>query len=385
MPEPSQPLDAGTVDATDAPPATPPSECSEGGFCYVNVPSVGPLIAVSASSPDDAWMVAQEGGAIVHWDGTSLKQVYAYDGASPSGITFADIWAAKKDEVWAAARGNDGHVVVVRYSSPSGGGAPAFRQLSTQAPADMIFSVWGTPAGDALWMVTDRGVLRVREDGSGAVVDSLSPPTGPEDAAEYSWRGVWGFGTDDVYVAGKVCPYAFCEAQASQGILAHYDGANWSITTLASASELQSLRGTPPGTDRQLWYVATEHESPDGPTRKDLVTTYLVPIAGAGPGAPLFSHPRGVAPACTSRIGQAAAPTSGWFSDGLLLCRWTGTAFEPTQTARGGVPVMQTVNGIWASGPDDAWIVGTALTRSGLPPRGFAARRTAVTAKGGQP
>lgn len=388
VPDPDQPLDGGAVDApgdaTEPPPA--PSGCSKAGFCYVPVPSLGPLLAVSASSVDDAWMVPAASGAILRWDGTSLKEVYAYDGAAPASITFAGIWAEKKDHAWAAARGNDGSLFVVRYASPSGGGAPAFRELRTHESSSAIYGMWGTPAGDTLWIVTDRGVVRVREDAGDAGVVELPPAIGAEDTTQYAWRGVWGFGPDDVYVAGKVCPSSSCTSEESRGAVGHYDGTSWSITTIASASEVLSLRGTPPGTDRQLWYVSREAEPSDEPEKIFITKTHLAPVTAAGAlGAPLYSHALDVAPACSSRVGHAGAPTSGWFSEGLLLCRWTGTKLEPVQTALGALPVVETLNGIWAGGADDAWIVGAAVTRDGLPARAFAARRTATTAKGEQP
>lgn len=114
--------------------------------------------------------------------------------------------------------------------------------------------------------------------------------------------------------------------------------------------------------------------------------TYLVPVTNPGlPGAPVYSHPTDLPPACSTRVSHAVAPTSAWLSGGLLLCRWTGTKLEPVQTSPGALPVVETLNGIWAGGAEDVWIVGAAVTRDGLPPRGFAARRTAATATGGQP
>jgi len=332
-------------------------------------------------------MVPEESGVLLRWDGTSLTQAYAYSGASPSNITFARIWAKKKDVVWAVAQASDEQLFFVRYASPVGGGAPAFRELATQASASAILSVWGQPAGDALWIVTDRGVLRVREDAGGALVDDMSPPIGAEDTNQYSWRGVWGFGPDDIYVAGKVCPPDWCEPADSRGVLAHYDGTSWSITTIESASELLSLHGTAPGSERQLWYDSREPQLSSGPFGETIYVdmTYLVPVANEGQlGAPLYSRSMKDAPACASRVGDMAAPSSGWFSGGLLVCHWTGTTFEPVKVALGERPIVEKVNGIWAGGEDDVWIVGAAVTRPGLPARGFAARRTKATAKGGQ-
>ena len=379
-------LDAGAADASDERGASTPSTCSESGFCYESLPVLGPILAVSASSADDAWMVPERSGVLLRWDGTSVTQAYAYDGAAPSNITFARIWAKKKDDVWAAAQTSDGQLFVVRYASAIGGGAPAFRELATQVSTSAILSVWGQPAGDSLWIVTDHGVLRVREDASGALVDDMSPALGAEDAHQYSWRGVWGFGPDDIYVAGRVCPPESCEPSESRGVLAHYDGTSWSITAIESASELLSLHGTAPGSEHQLWYDCREPELSSGPFGETIYVdkTYLVPVTNEGhPGAPLYSRSMKDVPACASRVGDMATPSSGWFSGGLLVCRWTGTTFEPVKVALGDRPIVEKVNGIWAGAEDDVWIVGAAVTRPGLPARGFAARRTKATLKGG--
>ncbi len=375
--------DSGTppeVDASDDAPITAVIDgCSEDGFCYELVPRSSPLIAVSASSVDDAWMLPESSGALYRWDGTSIRQVYEYDGALPASITFTNVWAQTKDRVWAAARGSDNLLVLVRHASPPGaGGAATFRELRTDVAWTSGRAVWGTPDGDALWIANGPDVLRVSEDENGAVVERASVTNTDDDPRGFVWNGVWGFGPGDVYVAGKVCPSSPCGA-SSEGAIAHFDGEAWSITTVAETTELASFRGTPPSaTTRQLWYMA----------RSPAITwqTELAPVSSPGVvGAPIYTRGTSELPACTSAIGQAASPTTGWFSDGLLLCRWTGTSMEAARTAVDGRVIVSNVRGIWADGADDAWVVGTAITRPGLPSAGFAARRTAKTARGEKP
>jgi len=374
--DPSRPLEAGVVDASEKDDVitAAPNGCSDDGFCYVPVPSSKPLIAVSASSADEAWMLPQQSGAILRWNGAAIEQLYEYDGASPSSITFVDLWAGKKDDVWAAATDSETPPFFVPYAARSGG-APSFRELPTQEPVIATRALWGTSDGNALWVATENTVLRIREDASGAVVEDLRPSLGAEDEHGYAWRGVWGFGADDVFVAGKVCPSSPCGSEG-QGALAHYDGANWSITTLDSTLEVSSLRGTPPGATRQLWYDAAEEESPGTVVLK----THLVTVTSGGQvGADLYTHPMSGA-ACSSRLGQAASATVGWFSSGGLLCRWNGTELVPARTAVADRPMISALSGIWAGGTDDVWLVGTAVTRTGLPQGAIAARRTATTA-----
>ena len=375
--DPSRPLEAGVVDAPEDDGSTPPAprECSVDGFCPVPVPSSKPLIAVSASSADEAWMLPEQSGAILRWNGTAIEQLYEYDGASPASITFVDLWAAKKDDVWAAATDSESRRFFVHYAVRSGG-APSFRELPTEEPVTATHALWGPSDGSALWVATTTTVLRVREDASGAVVEDLRPTLGGEDEHGYAWRGVWGFGPNDVFVAGKVCPSSPCGSQ-SRGAIAHWDGTSWSITTLDSASELTSLRGTPPGTARQLWYDASEETSPG----KLQTRMHLVTVTPAGQlGADVYTHLSTDPPACSSRLGHAASATVGWFSSGALLCRWNGTALVPARTAAGDLPMFSMMNGIWAGGTDDAWVVGAAVTRTGLPRGPMAVRRTATTA-----
>ena len=365
------------LDAADDAPIAAVEGCSDDGFCYEPVPRSAPLIAVSASGIDDAWMLPDRSGALYRWDGTSIRQVYEYEGATPPSITFTDLWAQTANNVWAAARGSDDRLVLVRYASPPGGGAPVFRELPTDVAWSGSRPVWGTPAGDVLWVAHGDEVLRIHEDASGAVVERVVMTNAEEDPRGFAWNGIWGFGPDDVYVAGKVCASAPC-LSASEGVLAHYDGTAWSIITVDGTVEVASLRGTPPGATRQLWYMAR----PATPTWN----THLVPVAAGGvPGVAIYSHGADDKPKCSSAIGQATSPTTGWFSDGVLLCRWNGTALEAARTAVADRVIVSNLRGIWAGGADDAWIVGAAITRPGLPTAGFAARRTATTARGEKP
>jgi len=382
-PDATRPLEAGIADApaedvTDVVPAT---GCSPDGFCYVPVPSSKPVARVSASSADDAWMLPQQSGALLRWNGASIEQVYEYEGATPSSITFVDLWAEKADQVWAVATSSDDRLFFVRHAPPPGGGAPEFRELATDEPSSTPIALWGTPAGDALWLATSRAVLRVREDANGAVVDDVSPRAGADDEHGYVWSGVWGFGPEDVFAAGVICPSSPCGAEV-KAVVAHYDGTGWTITTLDSAKAIVSLRGTPPGAERRLWYDASEEPAPG----EFVLATHLVAVTSAGElGPDLYMHRANEAPACSSAIGHAPSASVGWFSSGGLLCRWTGSALVPVRTAVAERPMIDALNGIWAGGTDDVWLVGSAVTRTGLPQGAIAARRTAATAQGAKP
>ena len=375
--DPTRMLDAGVTDAPEPADVTSPtpSGCSPDGFCYVPVPSSKPLVAVSASSADDAWMLPQQSGALLRWNGKSIEQLYEYDGASPSSIIFKALSSAKKDDVWAAATSSEGHLFFVHYASRSEGATPTFRELPTETPDTSMRATWSSPAGDALWVAMENTVLRIREDASGAVVEDLRPSLGAEDEHGYAWRGIWGFGPDDVFAAGKVCPSSPCGGQG-RGAIAHYDGTAWSITTLDSAADVSSLRGTPPGTDRHLWYDAAEETSPG----QSILRTHLVTVTSSGQlGAALYTHVTTAPPACSTRLGQAVSASVGWFSSGGRLCRWNGKELVAARTSVDDRPVIGALNGIWAGGTEDVWLVGAAVMQQGLPQGAIAARRDATT------
>lgn len=376
-------LEAGeasdAMTAADVPSMTPRNGCSNDGFCYVSVPSDAPLVAVSASAADDAWMAPASGGVLLRWNGTSIERVYEYDGIAPASLTYATLWAEQHDNVWALARGSDGNVLVVRYASPPTGGAPAFRVLHTEVSSNSALTSWGTPDGDALWVATSDGVFRIREDGSGAVVDDVSPVPADDDPSGYFWEGIWGFAPDDVYVAGRGCTSRPCplSVEEQHGALAHYDGTAWSLFPVAGARGVTSLRGTPPGIVHQLWYDFVE----DVDAFTTIYHTELVPLGSDGaPGAVIHSISSKFLDVCNSSRGQATALSTGWFSNSLLTCRWSGTQVTPVATVVDGRQMIRSVNAIWANGTDDVWLVGEALTQQGFPSSPFAAHRTAATA-----
>jgi hypothetical protein len=373
-------------DATDARDASAAEahvakRCSEGGFCYVSVPITAPLGSVSASSIDDAWMTTYFDSSLLHWDGKLLASVYEYSGSQPASVRFVSIWAEKKDNVWAMALDENYELFVVRFSPPVGGGKPAFRELRTGQRWAGKFATWVTPASDELWTttVTSAGesvILRLHEDASGALItDRFRPDLGVEDGRSYSWTSIWGFGPNDLYAGGVALEGT---STTGRGVLAHYDGTSWSVTVLGS-SEIASLHGTPPGQPRQLWYHV-ESQTPVQP-----ISTYLVPILdGDAVGAPIFTNTMTTS-GCSSRIGKAVTPSSGWFSNGLLVCQWSGTKLEPVTTALSGGAVITRVNGIWADRADDVWVVGTAAPpNKNFPPTGFAILRTRAV-DGGTP
>ena len=341
--------------------------CTAGGFCFQPVPIQTPLVAISGSSPNDVWAVG--GSTILRYRGTEWEQVYDYSGTTPSSITFTGIWATSPENVWALATTNVGGAMLVRYAAFDGG-PPRFYEVATTARGS---SVWVTPASDALWMASGSGTLtRLRDDGSGGVIrDDLVPKASPADTKNYAWTSVWGFGPDDVYVAGQ--ELSFFGGGNTPPMLAHYDGSSWTITMLSvpAGSTADALGGTAPTGPKQLW-SSTRENSVDGP----VFTVSLYPIEDGAIGSVLLQQKVTASSPCGSKYVWATSPTSAWMSNGKVVCRWDGSKLERVATSLGGLPTGF-VRGVWAANEDDVWIVGESVPQGvGFPATGFAARRT---------
>jgi hypothetical protein len=359
-PAPAMPsADASSADVAVPVDAHVASRCSKDGFCPVPLPIASPINAISASGSDDVWMTA--GGRILHWDGKLVSVVNELG----SQLWFSALWAETKDNVWALAADETRTAFIVRFAPPAAGAPPAIREYRTTQPT-VDDSIWATPAGDELWTTTVASgvsqIVRFRDDGSGTLGTDVFKPTLPPGGR---WSAVWGFAPNDVYVAGG-------------SAIAHYDGTSWSSSDLGTGT-ISSLHGTPPGQPRQLWYQVGNK------ILGEPISTYLVPIREDGSiEAPIFTNTM-TKSGCSSRIGRAVSPTVGWFSDGVLVCRWTGTKFELVGTAPETGAVYSSVSGIWAGGDDDVWVVGGTLKPAdNFPAGGYAVRRTR-TANGDTP
>ncbi|MDF2697831.1 MAG: hypothetical protein K0S65_6214 [Labilithrix sp.] len=383
-------LDVSSTDdgaTPDGGPDAPETEtCSAGGFCQVPLPVKKPLLAVSAASFDDAWAIGKD--FVIHWDGVSWKLVYQYseyDNEDPQA-TFQGIWVAGHEDVWIL-----GSTTLLRYSAIAGASAPTFRLAPSMG--------WGGGAGvglfptkDGFWRLGGSGVETYREepDGGVVVVDGPTPPI--------EGFSIWGFGPDDIWVGGQVCPPGEdCPSHLPElpyGAMAHYDGSDWSVELLERGQRISAITGiTAPDQTRQLWiWTGLSREDPL-PTKSALRLHSAQ--ADGGIGTPLFTQPlitdgTGVSPEgtsapmwCSRVVASVVSPSTGWFTNGCLVYRWNGTALEHVRTAIGGLPPGK-VNGIWAASADDVWIVGESIPKgTGAPPTGFALRRT--RADGGQP
>jgi hypothetical protein len=368
--------EAGTVDA--GPPvedASPLDTCSPGGFCPAPMSAVFPLFAVTAQGAD-AWAVGS--GGIVRWNGTSWTLVHPMS-IDPSWA-HDGIWMTKTDGLWVATTRK-----IVRYAK-YGSAVPEFREFTNGFE---VVASWADPASNVLWEVASQyntnggrpGVYRFHDDGGGGLsTEDMSIPIWRAEGGAYRWKSIWGFGPNDVYVGGEMCPLNSCDwwsADALRGAIAHWDGTTWSIAILDAKQPVHAMFGTTGLAEpRRLWLgigsLAGQNIS--------VTSIRLVPVSSDGSvGDAIVSKDVLMNPSdssmnapCTHVVGSVHSSNAAWISNGCLVYYWDGAKLDVVRTAINGVPIGR-VNGLWAGAAGHAWIAGEALERG----VGFVAQRKA--------
>jgi len=352
--------------------------CSVGGFCETTLPVRRPLVAVSGSSPDDIW--AAGGDVIERWDGTSWKVMYQY--REPRSSFFESIWAKASDDVWAM-----GDKLIVHYSAQAGE-QPSFHEYPIPlGPSASTFASaqrgnWLAPTSDEIWAVRNTGVVyRFREDPNGVMAsETWIPKADPGDTENYSWRSVWGFAPDDVYVGGVrgKLPNGV-GIPSSLAAIAHYDGSDWSIVTFTGYPT--GFRGIFGIDDvalhkRELWGGTYPSAVPNEPAQGSVLRI------GVGEDGTLHEPQVVEMPEvgiCTYSNDSASflSSSDGWFSSGCIVYRLNNSKVELVPLSFTQAP-LGNVTGIWASSPDDVWVVGKSVPQDSdyFPAAGFALHRT---------
>ena len=101
-----------------------PNGCSDGGFCYVPVPTSSRSRGLGLErrrGVDGAPAERRHPPMGRNLDRSSSTSTRA---RAPSSITFVGLWAGKKDDVWAAATDSDGHHPLRALREPRRCGAP---------------------------------------------------------------------------------------------------------------------------------------------------------------------------------------------------------------------------------------------------------------------
>ncbi|MBW2457987.1 MAG: hypothetical protein JRI68_26005 [Deltaproteobacteria bacterium] len=228
-----------------------------GGFKLVTgLPEVMAFGAVWSFSPSDVWVTA-EGGRVLHFDGSSWEETQL-----GTTMMMLGAWGFAPNDLWLVG-GNQ----LARYD----GSSWTLTTLSDEEPGiEDVVEIWGS-APDDVWVVGSQSTA-AHFDGStwqryiaAGTDNSVVWGSGPDDVyvsgifdlahwngtewqeLDPGWwsgsaEGIWGFGSDDVWLA------------SGSDELAHLDGASWEIVELDFIAEAVDLWGSGPS---DLWGVGT--------------------------------------------------------------------------------------------------------------------------------
>jgi hypothetical protein len=347
----SPPPDAvDTSPPPDAVPCPPPSEgasacidtsalpvCTVDGWCWVDpLPQGQPITGLHALAADDAWLAA---GVVLHWDGASETLAFG----DPSSSTFASVFEAAPNEVWAASL--DGPVVRYRDGILQ-------TMLTTGASA-----ITGTGPSD-VWIA---GTTVSHWDGS-ALSDTMLPPSSSQAVAICTAGGsTWALGSTQVPNFLPINSlYQFSGGTWTNvptgydpGAIAAFGGNDlW----LALGNEVGPLGGPLLTSDRPL----DDFSLLGGSSDTD------VWVAGNAMSTPSLLHSNGTE---LDRVAYSGAsyPTALWIDRSsaflgdsrgqlLTLCGGTSVAVTPQPLPSTAFTGYQA---LWGSGPDDVYFVGS--------------------------
>jgi hypothetical protein len=282
-------------------------------------PTNSSLVAVWGSSASDVWAVGNlepQGGAMVHYDGTSWSSVMSAIFTDGS-VTFLNaVWGSSASDVWAV--GCCG-TVLLHYNGTT------WSNL-TGSSSQRLHGVWGTSASN-VWAVGDGGTILHYDGTSWSAVQSGIP--------DDIW-GVWGSSATNVW------------AVAIGGGILHYDGTSWLAVFGGTNPGLFSVWGT---SAFDVWAVGTGLPGQSGAGR----TTILHYTGGAwGAWSP------SVAPVTLAGASGVwgTSPQNMWVvGDGVgspfSIAHYDGTSW---QNVPGGS--TQFMHGVWGSSASDVWAVG---------------------------
>jgi hypothetical protein len=344
------PLDAGTVTPDAGGGAggdggascpTPSGEMCFDGWCWLNPWPLGTTLnGVWGSSPDRYWAVGER-GLWLRWDGcewTRMPSATLPDGGAFFGSEYGGVVGFGADDLWAVGEDHLDHNRTIVLEGAGG------------------TRLWGA-SPSALWLADRFGTLK-RFDGA-TVVDEPNAPPMPED--------IWGAG-GDVWVASL------------QGGVWRREGAgNW-VQRIQTPGSAMGVWGTGPS---DVWAVGdaiyhwdgTSTRSWDNPAGGGLNDVWV------GSGVALAVGDRGMivrgGDGGWTALDGGAQPVlldvhgtranDAWAVGlGGALVHWNGTSAMPYSRSLLPPPpqtpwVPGQLTGLWASGPDDVWLLTPGL------------------------
>ena len=225
----------------------------------------GWLLSVAGSSASDVYAVGgtPDEGRIWHFDGSSwseqpvpegvplLNWVHVFDDGTPiiagndgmilrrqAGQWVAEstpteqdlwgVWGANRDDIWAVGgNGRDENAATIVRLQPDDSWKEIVLPAMERPNVRAFFKVWGT-ADDNVYIVGQRGAVLHWD---GAELGELLVGTSQDLIS------LWGTGSDNIVIVGG----------RSNGVVAHYDGAEWTTQSVAPAPGLNGVWMKEPG------------------------------------------------------------------------------------------------------------------------------------------
>ena len=220
----------------------------------------GHFTGVWGSSSSDVFAVAQQDGAIFHYNGsawtymtsgladqlngvwgTSSTDVFVvgyddkshgnspilhYDGTAWSfmanpltgeNIVLYNVWGSSGSDVFAVGNDNSGNGIILHYN-----GTAWSSMTSGTTPGSVLRDIWGSSSNDVFAVGGQGIILHYNGNAWSAMASGTTQGLG----------AIWGSSSNDVFVVGGA------------GTILHYDGSTWTAMTSVTTAPLGSVWGS---------------------------------------------------------------------------------------------------------------------------------------------
>jgi len=260
----------------------------------------------------------------------------------PAPNTVNAIWGSSADNIWAG-----GHEMPMLHWDGTG-------WYQREGP-ESVNDIWGTDEKH-IWAVSNRGVHFF----DGETWEELEPTR----ELQSTLFGLWGFSETDVWAVGS--------DRSHEGMIAHYDGVEWTAHPIDGASSLYGVWGPSPDSvwavgrygniwhfDGSTWKRDAEHEQD---TEKDFHGIWGYDADNAW-----IAGDRGTT--LTLENGHWVLETGVWQYDRL----WAIWGFDPQNTWAAGQAIWSAtdyefllfelggIGDFWGASNDHVWAAGTRI------------------------